>query len=96
MTVAGFQELIKRIYFKRDSERGLAGTYMWFTEEVGELSRALLLNDISKAREEFADVAAWLVSLATIAGVDMQEAIKKYKDGCPKCAQTPCQCSERG
>jgi len=95
MTLSGFQDLIKRIYFDKDSRRGLAKTFMWFAEEVGELSRALLTDDVSRMREEFADVAAWLVSMASIAGVDIEEAVRKYENGCPKCFQTPCQCSER-
>ncbi len=95
MNLSEFQGLIRRIYYKKDSERGMAGTFMWFAEEVGELSRALLLNDTSKTKEELADVAAWLVSIASIAGVDMEEAISKYKNGCPKCSRIPCQCQER-
>jgi NTP pyrophosphatase (non-canonical NTP hydrolase) len=95
MNLSDFQGLIRRIYFDRDSERGIEGTFMWLTEEVGELSRALLLNDASRIKEELADVAAWLVSVASIAGVDMEEAIGKYRNGCPKCSSIPCQCKGR-
>ena len=41
MKIAEFQRLIEDIYYERDSARGLAGTHMWFCEEVGELTRAL-------------------------------------------------------
>jgi NTP pyrophosphatase (non-canonical NTP hydrolase) len=95
MRLSEFQDLIRRIYYDKDSKRGLAGTFMWFSEEVGELSRALLLKDNSKTREELADVAAWLVSMASIAGVEIEEAVKKYENGCPKCGEIPCTCSER-
>ncbi|MFQ5907132.1 MAG: MazG nucleotide pyrophosphohydrolase domain-containing protein [bacterium] len=95
MTLSGFQELIKQIYFEKDRKRGLAETFMWFIEEVGELSRALLKNDTPRMREEFADVAAWLVSTASIAGIDIEEAVRKYENGCPKCVRTPCRCRER-
>jgi NTP pyrophosphatase (non-canonical NTP hydrolase) len=95
MNLSDFQGLIRKIYFERDSERGIAGTFMWLTEEVGELSRALLLKDSSRIKEELADVAAWLVSVASIVGVDMEEAIGKYKNGCPKCSSIPCQCRGR-
>jgi NTP pyrophosphatase (non-canonical NTP hydrolase) len=95
MKLSEFQDLIRRIYFDKDSKRGLAGTFMWFTEEVGELSRALLLKDSFKTKEELADVAAWLVSMASIAGVEIEEAVRKYENGCPKCSQIPCGCPER-
>ena len=42
---------------------------------------------------EFADVLAWLASLASIAGIDLEEAArKKYERGCPRCEATPCAC----
>ncbi len=41
MRISEFQKLIEDIYYERDSTRGLAGTHMWFCEEVGELTRAL-------------------------------------------------------
>ena len=42
---------------------------------------------------EFADVAAWLATLASIAGVDLEQAVRcQYAHGCPKCGQTPCVC----
>jgi NTP pyrophosphatase (non-canonical NTP hydrolase) len=95
MRLSEFQELIKEIYFEKDSKRGLAGTFMWFSEEVGELSRALLQKDHPRTEEELADVAAWLVSMASIAGVDIEKAVQKYADGCPKCGEIPCRCIER-
>ncbi|MEW6745680.1 MAG: MazG nucleotide pyrophosphohydrolase domain-containing protein [Planctomycetota bacterium] len=94
MTVAEFQRLIEAIYFKKDSARGLAGTYMWFAEEVGELARALRRGGGRNLREEFADVFAWLSTLASIAGVELEEAIGKYAAGCPRCGEIPCACSE--
>ena len=38
-------------------------------------------------------VFAWLVSLASITGVRMEDAIEKYARGCPYCRGTPCTCS---
>ena len=96
MDIADFQKLIRDIYFDKDSARGLEGTFMWFVEEVGELSTALRSETKKEQEEEFADVLAWLVSLASIAGVDMTDAIRKYSDGCPGCHRTPCACSPKG
>lgn len=94
MEITDFQQLIERIYFERDSARGLAGTHMWFCEEVGELTRALRRGQHEELEGEFADVLAWLSTLASIAGVDLEAAAnKKYARGCPRCESTPCACS---
>jgi len=91
--IGEFQELIERIYYERDSSRGLAGTHMWFCEEVGELTRALRRNEVDELEGEFADVLAWLATLASIAGVDLEQAAcRKYAEGCPRCRATPCSC----
>ncbi|RKY06919.1 MAG: nucleotide pyrophosphohydrolase [Planctomycetota bacterium] len=80
MEIREFQELIRHKYEKRDRERGTAATFLWFIEEVGELATALGANDKAKA-EEFADVFAWLCTLANINDVDLQEACRKYTSG---------------
>ena len=95
MRVSEFQELIKKTYFDRDSARGLGGTFMWFTEEVGELATALRENDREAMKGEFADVLAWLCTLASLAGISMEEAVRKYADGCPSCKKMPCNCSAK-
>ncbi len=94
MTIAEFQRLIREIYFERDSRRGTDGTFRWLVEETGELARSLRRGDEANRREEFADVFAWLASLASLTGVDLEAAIEKYRQGCPKCRSTPCRCSE--
>jgi len=92
MTIDEFQKRIEDIYFERDRARGVSGTFLWFTEEVGELAAAIRSGSEDDLREEFADVLAWLVSLASITGVRMEDAIEKYVHGCPYCRQTPCTC----
>lgn len=87
-----FQKIIRDTYYDKDSKRGIAGTFNWFTEEVGELARAIRKG--KDLEDEFADVCAWLFSLANIMGVDMQKATKKYSKGCPKCGKIPCICRE--
>jgi NTP pyrophosphatase (non-canonical NTP hydrolase) len=95
MTIAQFQKLIERIYLEKDSRRGLAGSFMWFSEETGELARALRCGDREQQQAEFADVLAWLSTLASIAGVDLESAAReKYEHGCPKCRAMPCGCVE--
>ena len=44
-------------------------------------------------REELADVLAWLTTLASITGVDLEAAAtQRYDGGCPKCSAAPCSC----
>ena len=92
MTLHEFQELVEGIYFERDNARGVAGTFMWFLEEVGELARALRADDRENLSEEFADVLAWLSTLASISGVRLRDAARRYADGCPYCGHAPCTC----
>jgi NTP pyrophosphatase (non-canonical NTP hydrolase) len=78
MHISEFQRLIARKYKKRDQERGAPATFMWFIEEVGELATALASNDQKNKQEEFADVFAWLCTLANINDVDLEKACEKY------------------
>lgn len=94
MTLGQLQQLIRDLFGEKDGRRGVEGTFMWFMEEVGELSAALRGRG---SREnlvlEFADVLAWLATLANIAGVDLEDAIRqKYGAGCPTCGRVPCAC----
>ena len=92
MTLDEFQKRIERIYFERDNARGVSGTFMWFLEEVGELAHALRADDRENLSEEFADVLAWLSTLASISGVRLKDAARRYADGCPYCGHAPCTC----
>ncbi len=94
MTLRELQEVIRKTYLHKDRKRGLEGTFMWFAEEVGELAQALRKGDAEALRIEFSDTLAWLLSLANLAGVDLEEAAQRYAHGCPKCGQIPCQCDE--
>jgi NTP pyrophosphatase (non-canonical NTP hydrolase) len=94
MSLAQLQRLIQETYGARDQRRGIEGTFMWFMEEVGELSAALRNGTSQERAAEFADVLAWLATLANTAGIDLQAAIDaKYGKGCPGCGQVPCQCA---
>jgi NTP pyrophosphatase (non-canonical NTP hydrolase) len=88
-----FQALIEQIYLERDSARGVPGTLLWFVEEVGELVRAIRRGERANLEEEFGDVYAWLATLASLHGLDL-EAVgrRKYAAGCPRCRATPCAC----
>lgn len=78
MHISQFQKIISQKYQKRDRERGIPTTFMWFVEEVGELATALAANDQKNNEDEFADVFAWLCTLANISNVDLEKACKKY------------------
>ena len=80
MHISEFQQLISKKYEKRDRQRGIPATFMWFIEEVGELATALADKNTSKKQkeEEFADIFAWLCTLANISDVDLEKACDKY------------------
>jgi NTP pyrophosphatase (non-canonical NTP hydrolase) len=78
MHISQFQQLISQKYQKRDQQRGIPATFMWFIEEIGELATALASNDEKNKKAEFADVFAWLCTLANISNVDLEKACDKY------------------
>jgi NTP pyrophosphatase (non-canonical NTP hydrolase) len=93
LTLPQLQQLIRDTYGDKDGRRGVEGTFMWFMEEVGELSAALRGGTDRERAHEFADVLAWLATLANAVGVDLDRAIQnKYGRGCPGCGQVPCTC----
>lgn len=90
MTIEAFQQLIRERYYETDSARGAPATFLWFAEEVGELAEAIARRERGdrvqdELEGEFADVMAWLATMANITGVDLTRAVqKKYlKDGGP-------------
>lgn len=85
-----FQKLIRDRYHATDVERGVPGTFLWLTEEFGELASALAERergdgDPEQLASEFADVLAWLATIANVCEVDLERAItEKYlADGGP-------------
>jgi NTP pyrophosphatase (non-canonical NTP hydrolase) len=78
MEISALQQIVKDRYYKNDSERGLFHTALWFHEEVGELSSAIASGDKANAREEFADVLMWLMTLANLMEVDMESVVDEY------------------
>jgi NTP pyrophosphatase (non-canonical NTP hydrolase) len=95
MQLTEFQRVLHETFFRRDAERGLDGTFRWLVEEVGELARALRHENERELVHEFADVLAWLGSLANLAGVDLDRAADRYARGCPRCGGVPCVCEPR-
>jgi NTP pyrophosphatase (non-canonical NTP hydrolase) len=97
VTLAEFQQLIRRMYLPKDIARGVEGTFMWLTEEIGELATALRSGTHEEQIGEFADVLAWLTTIANVVGVDLTEAVlRKYGAGCPGCGRLVCTCPDAG
>jgi NTP pyrophosphatase (non-canonical NTP hydrolase) len=92
MEIGAFQQLIERMYSARDRKRGAAGTFLWMMEEVGELAAAIGEGSIEEKEAEFADVLAWVATLANVEGIDLTKAIQKYAGGCPGCGGMVCVC----
>ena len=95
MEIREFQQLIDRMYSAKDRRRGSAGTFLWLIEEIGELANAVGEGTPQEKADEFSDVMAWLVTLANVEGVDLDEALSKYANGCPGCGQMVCTCDEK-
>ncbi len=94
MHIIEFQNMMRRIYLHRDSERGTDRTLEWLVDEVEELREALNEKDTESIENEFADVLAWLASLANVVDIDLEKAtLSKYDNRCPKCGLSPCECS---
>ena len=93
MTLGDVQELMKRTYGVRDRARGIPATLAWLTEELGELARATRKGTRGEQLHEVGDVLAWLASLANQLGLDLDEAMARYRSGCPNCSAAPCACS---
>lgn len=109
VSIQKFQSLIREMYYEKDVARGIPGTFMWLMEEVGELSSALReTSQMDQASDpeayqakrenlklEFADVLAWLTTIANVANIDLDEAImEKYGSGCPGCQKFACVCDD--
>ena len=94
LTLRDFQQFIRDRYYTTDKARGTPGTFMWLVEEVGELATALHkaageggeTSGDSDPAGEFADILAWLCTLANINDIDLEQAVrdKYFKGGGPK------------
>ena len=95
LTLRQFQQLIRDMYLEKDLARGVDGTFMWLMEEVGELASCLRHGTHEERLGEFADVLAWLTTIANVVGVDLTEAVtRKYVLGCPGCGHLVCTCAD--
>jgi NTP pyrophosphatase (non-canonical NTP hydrolase) len=95
LSLPKLQQLIRDTYDAKDRRRGVEGTFMWFAEEVGELAAALRSGGHEERAAEFADVLAWLATMANSVGVDLEAAVEaKYGRGCPGCQHIPCICDQ--
>lgn len=95
MELAAFQQAIRETFAERDRARGVDGTFRWMVDEVGELAKELRAGDAAGLQHEVGDVLAWLASVATLTGVDLELAAARYANGCPRCGRSPCSCPPR-
>jgi NTP pyrophosphatase (non-canonical NTP hydrolase) len=95
ITLGELQRLIREMYLPKDEARGADGTFMWLIEEVGELAAAVRSGNHEERMGEFADVLAWLATIANVVDVDLAQAVQqKYGSGCPGCGQMVCACAD--
>ena len=86
LSIEQFQKFTSERYEKPDRERGWPKTFALFIEEVGELATALSGDDPVNLEEEFADVFAWLCTLANISDIDLNKAVQRkyFGENSPK------------
>jgi NTP pyrophosphatase (non-canonical NTP hydrolase) len=87
------QDVIERTFGDRDRARGVPASVAWLAEEVGELAQAVRKGSPEQQIHEFADVLAWVATLANQVGVDLTAAVDRYAAGCPRCGHIPCACA---
>ena len=92
MDLRELQTVIESTYGDRDRARGVSATVAWLAEEIGELAQAVRKGSREQQVHEFGDVLAWVATLANHQGIDLDEAVQRYADGCPKCTAMPCVC----
>lgn len=96
MTLDDLQALIEKMYSEKDRRRGSPATFLWLCEEIGELAAALREGTQEQKSSEFADVVAWLATLANINDVSLSQALEaKYGSGCPGCGRLVCSCDSK-
>lgn len=78
MEISELQKIVRDRYYKTDNARGIFHSALWFHEEVGELSSAIASGDMLNVKEELGDVLMWLLTLANILEMDMEDVIATY------------------
>ena len=86
------QERMERTYGERDRAGGVPATVAWLAEEMGELAKAVRKGSRDEQVHELGDTLAWLASLANQLGISLEDAVARYRDGCPRCRLVPCEC----
>lgn len=94
MELSELQAHMEQLYGARDRARGVPATVAWLAEELGELAQAARKGTVAQQRHELGDVLAWLASLANQLGVSLDQAVERYRQGCPRCARNPCGCPD--
>ena len=93
MDISEFQATIDATFGDRDRQRGIPSSVAWLAEEVGELAQAIRKGTTPEQEHEFADVIAWVASLANQCNIDLSTAMARYAEGCPRCGAIPCSCT---
>jgi NTP pyrophosphatase (non-canonical NTP hydrolase) len=92
MELAHFQDVMRRTYAATDAARGIPSTIAWLAEEVGELAQAVRKGTQQQQQHEIGDVLAWVISLANRLDIDVEDALRRFAYGCPRCGALPCEC----
>jgi NTP pyrophosphatase (non-canonical NTP hydrolase) len=92
--LSALQRQMEATYGARDRARGIPATVAWLAEEVGELAKAVRKGSRDEQLHELGDVLAWLASLSNQLDLLLDDAVRRYESGCPRCRSAPCVCAE--
>ena len=70
---------------------------MWLMEEIGELATSRGRTAPTRSMGEFADVLAWLTTIANVVGVNLTQAVQQSTvRAAPGCGRFVCSCPDAG
>lgn len=92
MDLGALQVQIAATFSDRDRTRGIDGTFRRLVEEIGEVAKDIRSGDRAALASELSDVLAWILSVAVLCDVDLDQAAARYAAGCPRCGASPCRC----
>ena len=88
-----WQDMFRRLYGKVKGDTAIFQIGFHLFEEVGEVSRALVMQNRGEVEGEIADVFAWMIGLANRLEIDLDPIIwDHFHLGCPFCHKEVCEC----
>lgn len=102
-SIAGNQELIRKIYGDRNQEMSRHRLVECYFRRMSVVARGICKvrrtgkQELENASEKICRSLAWLFAIANQFEIDVRESfIRKFPDHCPYCLQQVCRCDQTG